>query len=126
MNVETKPEYQFPANATYVIAGGLGGLGRSSARWMVKRGARNMILLSRSGINDKKAAQALVSELEAQGACIATPLVDVGDLNSLRRVLKQVSKEMPPIRGCIQATVALRVCYRTILSIPHYINLVIG
>ncbi|TGO80363.1 hypothetical protein BELL_0009g00470 [Botrytis elliptica] len=108
VNVETKPEYQFPANATYVIAGGLGGLGRSSARWMVKRGARNMILLSRSGTNDKKAAQALVSELEAQGACIAIPLVDVGDLNSLRRVLKQVSKEMPPIRGCIQATVALR------------------
>ncbi|THV55759.1 hypothetical protein BGAL_0004g00460 [Botrytis galanthina] len=108
VNVEAKPEYQFPANATYVIAGGLGGLGRSSARWMVNRGARNMILLSRSGINGKKVAQALVSELEAQGACIVTPIVDVGDLNSLRRVLKQVSKDMPPIRGCIQATVALR------------------
>ncbi|TGO26315.1 hypothetical protein BPAE_0062g00360 [Botrytis paeoniae] len=108
VNVETKPEYQFPANATYVIAGGLGGLGRSSARWMVSRGARNMILLSRSGVNGKKAAQALVSELEAQGACVATLMVDVGDLNSLQRVLNQVSKEMPPIRGCIQATVALR------------------
>ncbi|TGO92077.1 hypothetical protein BPOR_0011g00280 [Botrytis porri] len=108
VNVETKPEYQFPANATYVIAGGLGGLGRSSARWMVNRGARNMILLSRSGVNGKKAAQTLVSELEGQGACVATPIVDVGDLSSLQKVLSQVSKEMPPIRGCIQATVALR------------------
>ncbi|KAJ8061072.1 hypothetical protein OCU04_010149 [Sclerotinia nivalis] len=67
-----------------------------------------MILLSRSGINGKKAAQALVSELEAQGACVATPRVDIGDLTSLKKVLGQVSRNMPPIRGCIQATVALR------------------
>ncbi|PWY83393.1 KR-domain-containing protein, partial [Aspergillus heteromorphus CBS 117.55] len=44
----TKPLYTFPANASYIIAGGLGGLGRSFARWMASRGARYPILLSTS------------------------------------------------------------------------------
>lgn len=36
----------------YVIAEGLGGLGQGITRWMSQRGARNFILLSRSGATE--------------------------------------------------------------------------
>ena len=38
---------------SYLLAGGLGGLGRSVATWMVEHGARSLIFLSRSaGLNE--------------------------------------------------------------------------
>ncbi|KAL2759081.1 hypothetical protein ACRALDRAFT_1040872 [Sodiomyces alcalophilus JCM 7366] len=106
-NVQSRPQYHFLAEATYVIAGGLGGLGRSFARWMVGRGAKNLILLSRSGVQTA-AARLLVSELESQGVRVEAPPVDISHLEKLREVLESLKDTMPPIRGCIQATVALR------------------
>lgn len=106
--MKTKPRYKFRPDATYVIAGGLGGLGRSFARWMVGRGARNLILLSRSGARGT-AAKALINELSVQGICVTAPAVDISNLNELKNEIEKLKGRMPPIRGCIQATVALRV-----------------
>ncbi|KAI0188560.1 lovastatin nonaketide synthase [Astrocystis sublimbata] len=102
-----KPRYSFSSNASYIIGGGLGGLGRSVARWLVDRGAKHLILLSRKGGNSA-AAKTLVEELEAKGARIATPAVDMSNLATLKAVLQRTTERMPPIRGCIQATVVLR------------------
>lgn len=112
--MRSRPRYNFRSDATYVIAGGLGGLGRSFARWMVSRGARNLILLSRSGAK-VAAAKALVVELTSQGVCVATPPVDISNLSSLKQEMEKLEEHMPPIRGCIQATVALRV-----RIVPYY------
>ncbi|KAF8241412.1 hypothetical protein K440DRAFT_656775 [Wilcoxina mikolae CBS 423.85] len=89
------PAYYFDENASYVISGGLGGLGRSVSRWMASRGAKNLILLSRSG-EQSDAAKTLVAELEV---CE----VKVG----LASVLQDCMKEMPPIKGCIQGSMVL-------------------
>ncbi len=107
-NVVTRPKTPFSPDASYVVAGGFGGLGRSFLRWMASHGARNLIILSRSGAASP-AAKALVSELREQGVRFATPAVDISNLEMLRKTLLGLSKSMPPIRGCIQATVALRV-----------------
>ncbi|CAF3963829.1 unnamed protein product [Rotaria sp. Silwood2] len=40
----------FSPNKTYIITGGLGGFGLELTEWLVERGARNLILCSRSGI----------------------------------------------------------------------------
>lgn len=99
-----------PATATYLIAGGLGGLGRSFARWLVHRGARNLILLSRSGAKGHGSeADSLILELQQKGVRVETPAVDISDKNKLQGELNSLISTMPPIRGCIQATVALRV-----------------
>ncbi|KAE8374944.1 putative polyketide synthase [Aspergillus bertholletiae] len=107
VNCLKKPPYLFPEDASYVIAGGLGGLGRSFARWMASRGARYLILLSRSG-PQSPVARELVHELEQQGVYVATPRVDISNLSEVQAVLSTLSHTTPPIRGCIQATVALR------------------
>ncbi|KAB5584987.1 fatty acid synthase S-acetyltransferase [Coniochaeta sp. 2T2.1] len=102
-----KPTYHFDPNASYVIAGGLGGLGRSMARWMVRRGAKNLILLSRFGpVRDS--GKELIAKLEAAGATVAAPPCDVTDRTTLARVLEECRKEMPPVKGCIQGSMILK------------------
>lgn len=61
----TRPSWHFDENATYVIAGGLGGLGRSIARRMGTRKAKRLMLLSCSGARGE-AALTLLQELEAK------------------------------------------------------------
>ncbi|KAF1974061.1 hypothetical protein BU23DRAFT_532398 [Bimuria novae-zelandiae CBS 107.79] len=99
--------WTFPENATYVIAGGLGGLGRSAARWMVARGAKHLILLSRSG-PVAKASQELLADLRKAGATVEAPRCDVSLEDSLRSVLQELEAKMPPIKGCLQGTMVLR------------------
>lgn len=103
------PACQLEPNATYVIAGGLGGLGRSVARWMADRGANNLILLSRRGPVQDSAKQ-LVQELELTCDDVATPACDVTDSGNLRDVIEKCLETMPPIKGCIQSSVVLKVC----------------
>lgn len=40
----------FDANKVYILVGGLGGLGQEIAYWLVTRGARKIVLVSRSGM----------------------------------------------------------------------------
>ncbi|KAK2600653.1 hypothetical protein N8I77_010173 [Diaporthe amygdali] len=101
------PACQLDPNATYVIAGGLGGLGRSVARWMAGRGARNLILLSRRG-PVQEAAKQLVKELELTCDKVATPACDVTDSQALRDVIEKCLTTMPPVKGCIQGSMVLK------------------
>jgi acyl transferase domain-containing protein/NADPH:quinone reductase-like Zn-dependent oxidoreductase/aryl carrier-like protein len=95
------------AGATYVICGGTGGIGRGIARWCAARGARNLILLSRSGAKGKE-AQELVTELTDQGVHVETPPCDLADEEALRMVLRDCTIRMPPIKGCVQASGAFK------------------
>ena len=106
----TRPTFFFDSDSTYVISGGFGGLGRSICRWMVSRGARHLLMLSRFG-PIKSVAQTLLAEMKERGVQIEAPACDVADLSALRTAL-QSCKTMPPIRGCIQGAMVLRVCQK--------------
>ncbi|KAI4673620.1 Type I Iterative PKS [Alternaria novae-zelandiae] len=98
--------WQFDQNASYVVAGGLGGIGRSILRWMASRGARHLIVPSRSGTASGAAVE-LVSELAELGINVCTPKCDASNAGSLSDLLAACAKSMPPIRGCINATMML-------------------
>lgn len=100
--------YQLSPDATYVIAGGLGGLGRSAARWMVGKGVKNLILLSRSGPISKPAIQ-LLQEIRDAGVRAETPLCDVSNQEDLEKVINCHKEDMPPIKGCIISSMVLQV-----------------
>lgn len=106
----SKPSAKFLSDATYVVSGGLGGLGRQIVRWMVDQGARNLIVTSRQGPKSE-AATKLVVELQGEGVKIAAPVCDITDKKALERVFSACLSEMPPIRGCIQAAMFLDVSF---------------
>ncbi|KUJ13246.1 reducing type I polyketide synthase [Mollisia scopiformis] len=106
--LKTKPACRLLQNATYVVSGGLGGLGLSIARWLVDRGAKNLLLLSRSGPEGNEKAQAVLAQLGAEGVRIQAPKCDVAEAHSLEEVLLACEKIMPPIKGCFQAAMVLR------------------
>jgi NAD(P)-dependent dehydrogenase (short-subunit alcohol dehydrogenase family) len=89
------------------------------AHWMVDRGARNLVFLSRSGVQ-KEEARNLVKELTAEGARIAAYACDLSDEDRLRLVLRDVSRDLPPIRGVIQGAMVIQVCL--ILPYPFLRN----
>ena len=89
----------FKADASYVITGGLGALGLRVAAWMVERGARHLILLSRR-VPDIEVHQQ-VEALEQRGASIVVAQVDVCEAESLKTVLRQ--DNAPPVRGVLHA-----------------------
>ncbi|KAF2116796.1 reducing type I polyketide synthase [Lophiotrema nucula] len=105
--LNTRPSFYFDDHSTYVIAGGLGGLGRSVSRWLVARGAKNLILLSRSGVREGP-SQDLLDELGRQGVAVRAPACDITDRAILEDVLRMCQDEMPPIKGCIQGSMVLR------------------
>jgi NAD(P)-dependent dehydrogenase (short-subunit alcohol dehydrogenase family) len=107
-SLRSKSKYSLDPSGSYVIAGGFGGLGRSAARWMVAKGAKKLILLSRSG-PISKAAMDLVHELVNRGVQLETPKCDVTDVKSLTKALSQSEELLGPIRGCLQATMVLNV-----------------
>ncbi|KAL9020486.1 MAG: hypothetical protein Q9185_002259 [Variospora sp. 1 TL-2023] len=106
VSARTIPASLFDSNASYLIAGGLGGIGRSVARWMANRGARNLILLSRYAHHSEDAQQ-LISELERKGVRVETPPCDIADGKALAFVLASCSQRLPPIKGCVQSSLAL-------------------
>lgn len=115
MTLATQPLYQYDGDSTYVIAGGLGGLGRSIARWMADRGARHLLLLSRRGLSNPHARE-LDDDLKRRGVQVWAPSCDISNLNQLMTVVDEAAQTMPPIRGCIQSAMVLRVS----LLVPEY------
>ncbi len=88
---------------TYILVGCLGGLGRSISKWMVARGARDLVFIGRSGL-DKKPARVLVQELQAAGAAVKVVRGDVCNPIDVQRAVAQADR---PIGGIIQAAMGL-------------------
>ena len=95
--------------ASYILIGGTGGLGRSMARWMSSKGARNIILVSRkaSPVNDK--VQALIEELAANGTLVTIRACDVSSKQSVETLIRDDMKDLPPVRGVVHGAMVLRV-----------------
>ncbi|KAF2463776.1 KR-domain-containing protein [Lindgomyces ingoldianus] len=97
----------FDGNATYVVAAGLGGVGRSILRWMASKGAKQLIVPSTSGAASKEAIQ-VVSDVTKLGVKIVTPKCDVSVASCVQRMLDDYAQVMSPIHGCINATMVLQ------------------
>ncbi|KAJ5183899.1 hypothetical protein N7492_001515 [Penicillium capsulatum] len=106
--VALKPlgNHQFDPNASYLLVGGFGGLGRSAARWMLTRGAKHFIFLSRSGASSV-AAQELCVDLRSAGCMVSDILCDITDAQATATTIEQCRVSMPPIRGCLQCSMVL-------------------
>ncbi|KAF5254445.1 hypothetical protein FANTH_703 [Fusarium anthophilum] len=105
--VQDRRLWTFDGNSTYLVAGGSGGLGRAIIRWMADRGAKHLIVPSRSGAASEAAAQ-LVAELTSHGVNIVAPKCDLSIREDVTVMLEECSRTMPPIKGCINAAMVLQ------------------
>lgn len=95
-------------NVPYLLVGGLGGLGRSVATWLIGQGATYLVFLSRSaGLLSEHSHYK--SELEAQGCCVQ---MFSGSVASYADVYKVVTSIGRPIGGVLQASMVLDVSLR--------------
>ena len=92
---------RFRADASYLITGGLGGVGLEVARWMAGRGARHLVLMGRSGASP--AAQTVLHGLQQRGVRIMVAQGDVADQARLQEILAQAGRDLPPLRGVMHA-----------------------
>ncbi|KAI9929850.1 hypothetical protein ASPWEDRAFT_100309 [Aspergillus wentii DTO 134E9] len=95
---------QFRPDASYLLVGGLGGLGRAITTWMVEKGARNFVFLSRSG-GESPNAKSLVKDLTQQG-CQVT--VVVGSVAKFEDVQRAISASSQPLAGVLQLSMVLK------------------
>jgi len=103
----SRPSLKFRADATYLLVGCLGGLGRSLTSWMIKKGARRYAFLSRSGTDSEQAA-ILVKDIEAAGVAVQVIRGDATVKADVERAVKGIPAEYP-IRGVVQAAMVLKV-----------------
>lgn len=94
-------------DAAYLISGGLGGIGRAVAEWIFRKGAKNVVLVSRRASSHPEAVK-LREEAEAAGCRLMIRDCDVSDESSLLKLLQQVAKAgLPPITGAINGAMVL-------------------
>jgi len=89
------------SDSTYLITGGLGGLGLSVAQYMVERGARNLVLTSRRA--PSAAVRTAVDEMERAGAIVRVFEADVSRRDDVVAMLSSIDATLPPLRGIVHA-----------------------
>ncbi len=89
-------------DSTYLITGGLGGLGLEVARWLVGQGGRHLVLTGRRAAANANQQQAL-RELEQSGANVLVVQADVSQSSDAARLLHTIQAALPPLRGVVHA-----------------------
>jgi len=115
-DIKTSPiPFNLNTNGSYIVTGAFGAIGMLVGKWIVKHGARHIILMSRSSVparktwNDIKEKKLLakvtyIKELEAMGATVHLAAVDIGEETQLNEFIKEYTDEgWPQIRGVIHS-----------------------
>ncbi|KAK3167997.1 Type I Iterative PKS [Lepraria neglecta] len=108
-------------NASYLLVGGVGGIGRSVVTWMIEHGAKNLILLSRSAGNVQKTGRFVAQTMQETGCRIKAISCDVSNSADLASALQECQREqLPPIRGIVQAAMVLQDSLLEQMTIDDY------
>src|SRR5258707_2977222 len=92
------PPFAIKPGGCYLITGAFGGFGKVIAEWLVKCGARHLVLSSRSGAATP-AAEAFVQSLHGRGVNAKVVLADVGSAEDVSRLLAEIRAGDQPLPG---------------------------
>lgn len=95
------------SDATYVLVGGLGGLGRGLAIYLADHGAKHLAFFTRTD-DVQPAARKVLDQLKERNVEAHIYVCDVTDPEALKGTILQIGNEMPLIKGLIQGAMVLR------------------
>ena len=104
-NADSSLPIRFQSDACYLLVGGIGGLGRVIAAWMVENGARSIVFLSRSAKEGPETTPFL-DELRSKGCEVSTYAGSVTILSDVEGAVKQMTR---PLAGIMQMSAVMRV-----------------
>jgi acyl transferase domain-containing protein/acyl-CoA synthetase (AMP-forming)/AMP-acid ligase II/surfactin synthase thioesterase subunit/acyl carrier protein len=118
----TRAKLELPAgrtrlrrDGTYLITGGLGGLGLKCAQWMAERGAGHIVLLGRKPLPERATWDALPAQsedgfkvesiraIEALGAQVESFAADVTDYARMTEIINRLENQGRELRGVLHA-----------------------
>ena len=106
---QTPPEEHQPERVrddrTYLVTGGLGGIGCAVAEWLADRGAGAIVLNGRR--SPDPAAEGVIAALRQRGATVQVELADVTDDTAVQEMLARIDATLPPLGGVIHSVGAL-------------------
>ncbi|GAB2626314.1 hypothetical protein GCM10027168_67580 [Streptomyces capparidis] len=112
-------------DASYLITGAFGGIGRALSRWLAVNGAGKLVLLGRTPLPPRadwnlpqlppavRERVALVRELEATGAAVEVVAADVCDIQQMLPVMENLAMDPRPLAGVVHAAG---------LSVPQFLR----
>ena len=86
---------------TYLVTGGLGGIGCALAGWLAERGAGAIVLNGRRAPDSE--AEEVIGALQERGVTVQVELADVTDANAVDGMLERIKGELPPLGGVIHS-----------------------
>jgi NAD(P)-dependent dehydrogenase (short-subunit alcohol dehydrogenase family)/acyl carrier protein len=103
--VAAKP-FEVNPDRTHIVTGAFGGFGLETAKWLVEKGARYLVLIGRRGAASAE-AQAAVRNFVEQGVRVLAEPCDVTEPASLEQLFETIHSTMPPIAGIMHAAMVL-------------------
>uniref|UniRef100_A0A8C7S247 Fatty acid synthase n=1 Tax=Oncorhynchus mykiss TaxID=8022 RepID=A0A8C7S247_ONCMY len=95
-----------PASHSYIITGGLGGFGLELAHWLTERGARKLVLTSRSGIRNGYQAKR-VREWQGMGVQVLVSTSDVSTQEGAEQLINEACR-LGPVGGVFHLAMVLK------------------
>ncbi len=99
---QPRPGAVWAPGGTTLVTGGTGGIGARVGRWVVGRGARRVLLTSRSGPGAAGAA-ALAAELASAGASVEVIASDISQRSEVEGLLAHIAVDGPPLTSVMHA-----------------------
>lgn len=93
------------SDATYLVTGGLSGLGLLCARWLAKKGATRIVLIGRRSATAESSEQ--LDQLRQQGVEIVVSQTDIRDAEALRLAFAEIENPARPLRGIVHSAAVL-------------------
>ena len=86
---------------TYLVTGGLGGIGCALAGWLAERGAGAIVLNGRRAPDAE--AEETIAALQERGVTVRVELADVTDAGAVDAMLERIKGDLPPLGGVIHS-----------------------
>jgi len=102
--LQQRQDIRFDGQGAYLVTGGVSGFGLETAHWLARKGAGQLVLVSRRGMATPGAEEAVTS-IQAYGAQAVVIACDVADRESLAEALRLDG--LLPLKGVFHAAMVI-------------------